>query len=65
MQQPKKTFVLTHNFDDRSLTQSEPIIMRWNGVDTPEVLRSLKPGQYAILPFEPPNEVLQSKKEAA
>ena len=40
-------------------------VTSWNGVDTPEVLRGLKPGQYAILPFEPPNEVLQSKKEAA
>ena len=64
MQRPKP-IVLTHSFKDGSLTQAEPIIMRWNGVDMPKVLRGLEPGQYVLLPFKPPNDALRPAKEAA
>ena len=60
-----KPIVLTHRFEDGAFTASEPIIMRWNGVDMPKVLRELKPGQYVLLPFEPPDDILCPAKEAA
>jgi hypothetical protein len=49
-----KPIVLTHSFQDGSLTESEPIIMAWNGVEMPKVLRNVKPGQYVLLPYEAP-----------
>jgi hypothetical protein len=39
--------------------------MSWNGVDTPKVLRTLKPGQYVLLPFEPPDDILRPSRKAA
>ena len=64
MQHPK-TFVLTHDLRDGSLKQSEPIIMRWNGVDMPKVLRTVRPGQYVLIPYEPSGDVLRPTREAA
>ena len=50
---------------DGTLTQSEPIIMKWNGVDMPKVLRGLRPGQYVLLPFELPDDILRPLSKAA
>jgi hypothetical protein len=55
----------THSFEDGTLTASEPIIMTWNGVDMPKVLRTVKPGQYVLLPYELPNDILRPPKKAA
>jgi len=64
--QPRmKPTVLTHNFKNGTFTASEPIIITWNGVDMPKVLRTVKPGQYVLLPFEPADDILRSPKEAA
>lgn len=60
-----KPTVLTHNFEDGTFTASEPIIMAWNGVDMPKVLRNVKPGQYVLLPYEPPDDILRRPKKAA
>ena len=64
MQQPKP-ILLTHDFNSGSLTESEPVILRWNGVDLPKVLRTIPPGQYVLLPFEPSDDALRPEKEAA
>jgi hypothetical protein len=50
---------------DGTITQREPIIMTWNGVDMPKVLRTVRPGQYVLLPFDPPDDILRRPKEAA
>ncbi len=50
---------------DGTLTQSEPIIMTWNGVDMPKVLRGLRPGRYVLLPFELPDDILRPATKAA
>jgi hypothetical protein len=60
-----KPIVLTHSFQDATFTESEPIIMTWNGVEMPKVLRALRPGQYVLLPFEPPDDVLRPATRAA
>ena len=60
-----KPTVLTHNFHDGTFTASEPVIMTWNGVDMPKVLGSVKPGRYVLLPFEPRDDILRPRKEAA
>ena len=60
-----KPTVLTHNFEDGTFVASEPVIMTWNGVDIPTVLRTVKPGQYVLLPFEQPDDVLRPPKKAA
>ena len=60
-----KPTVLTHSFEDGTVTASEPIIMTWNGVDMPKVLRTVKPGLYLLLPYELPNDILRPPKEAA
>lgn len=60
-----KPTVLTHNFQDGTFTATEPIIITWNGVDMPKVLRAVKPGQYVLLPFEPADDILRPPKEAA
>lgn len=60
-----KPTVLTHNFEDGTFTASEPVIMTWNGVDMPKALRRVKPGQYVLLPYEPPDDILRRPKEAA
>ena len=65
MQPRMKPTVLTHNFQDGTFTATEPTIMTWNGVDMPKVLRTVKPGQYVLLPFEPPDDILRPRKEAA
>ncbi len=49
---------------DGTITESEPIIMAWNGVEMPKVLRTLQPGQYVLLPFEPPNDILRPASKA-
>jgi len=59
-----KPIVLT-GFRNGAITSSEPIIMTWNGVQTPKVLRTLKPGQYVLLPFEPPDDILRAPTKAA
>jgi hypothetical protein len=59
-----KPIVLT-GFNDGAISSSEPVIMSWNGVDTPKVLRTLKPGQYVLLPFEPPDDILRPSRKAA
>ena len=64
MQHPKP-FVLTRDSRDGSFTQSEPIIMRWNGADLPEALRAMRPGHYVLIPYEPPDDVLRPPREAA
>jgi hypothetical protein len=60
-----KPTVLTHNFQDGTFTASEPVIMTWNGVDMPKVLRSVKPGQYVLLPYEPPDDILRRPKKGS
>ena len=60
-----KPTVLTHNLEDGTFTTTEPTIMTWNGVDMPKVLRTVKPGQYVLLPFEPADDILRPPKEAA
>ena len=50
---------------DGTITQTEPIIMTWNGVEMPKVLRTLQPGQYVLLPFEPPEDLLRPEPKAA
>ena len=50
---------------DGTTTQTEPIIMTWNGVDTPKVLQTLQPGQYVLLPFEPAEDLLRPAPKAA
>ena len=60
-----KPIVLTHSFQDGTFTESEPIIMTWNGVEMPTALRTVKPGQYVLLPFEPPDDILRPPKNAA
>ena len=60
-----KPILLTHSLLDGSVTEREPIIMTWNGVDMPKVLRIVKPGQYVLLPFEPPDDILRPPKKAA
>ncbi|MBT8468502.1 MAG: hypothetical protein HKN10_00710 [Myxococcales bacterium] len=60
-----KPTVLTHNFQDGTFTATEPTIMSWNGVDMPKVLRTVKPGQYVLVPFEPADDILRPPKEAA
>jgi hypothetical protein len=60
-----KPIVISGNFLDGSITQSEPTIMTWNGVEMPKVLRTVKPGRYVLLPFEPPDDVLRPPKEVS
>ena len=60
--QQTKPLVLTHGFADGSFNASDLIIMRWNGVDMPRVLRTLKPGQYVLRPFEPSNDAVRPAK---
>jgi hypothetical protein len=57
--------ILFTGFQDGNITQSEPIIMTWNGVEMPQALRTLKPGQYVLLPFEPPDDILRPARKAA
>lgn len=35
------------------------------GVEMPKVLRTVKPGQYVLLPFEPPDDILCPPNKAA
>jgi hypothetical protein len=60
-----KPIVLTHSFQDGSFTEREPIIMTWNGVEMPKVLRTVKPGQYVLLPYEPADDILRPARTAA
>ena len=60
-----KPVVLTHNLNDGTFTESEPIIMRWNGTDMPSVLRRVKPGQYVLLPFQPTDDIVRPARKAA
>ena len=57
--------ILFTGFQDGAITQSEPIIMTWNGVEMPKALRSLQPGQYVLLPFEPSDDILRPATKAA
>jgi|GEM_PF-2090803 len=59
-----KPRVLTHNLQDGTFGATEPIIMTWNGVDIPKVLPTVKPGEYVLLPYERPNDILRSPKQA-
>jgi len=60
-----KPIVLTHSFQDGTFTESEPIIMTWNGVEMPKALHEVKPGQYVLLPYEPPGDILRPARKAA
>jgi hypothetical protein len=60
-----KPIVLTHSFQDGTFTESEPTIMTWNGVEMPKVLRTVKPGQYVLLPYEPTDDILRPSRRAA
>jgi hypothetical protein len=60
-----KPIVLTHSFQDGTFTESEPIIMAWNGAQMPKVLRTVKPGRYVLLPYEAPNDILRPPSKAA
>jgi len=62
---PRMKPILFTGFQDGNITQSEPIIMTWNGVEMPQALRTLKPGQYVLLPFEPPDDILRPARKAA
>jgi hypothetical protein len=39
--------------------------MTWNGADMPKVLRTVKPGQYLLLPFEPTDDILRGPRKTA
>jgi len=65
MQPRMKPTVLTHNFQDGTFTATEPIIITWNGIDMPKGLRTVKPGQYVLLPFEPADDILRPPNKAA
>jgi len=60
-----KPTVVTHNFEAGTFIASEPDIITWNGVDMPKVLRTVKPGQYVLFPYEHPNDILRPPKKAA
>jgi hypothetical protein len=60
-----KPIVLTHSFQDSTFTESASIIMTWNGVEMPKVLRTVKPGQYVLLPYDPPDDILRPPRKAA
>ena len=60
-----KPIVLTHSFQDGTFTESEPTIMTWNGVEMPKVLRTVKPGQYVLLPYDPTDDILRPSRRAA
>jgi len=60
-----KPIVLTHSFQNGTFTESEPIIMVWNGVEMPKALRTAKPGQYVLLPYEPADDILRPPRKAA
>ena len=60
-----KPLVITHDLRDGSFTETEPVILTWNGVDVPKVLRSVEPGLYVLLPYAPPDDILRPPKEAA
>jgi len=60
-----KPIVLTHSLQDGTITESEPTIMTWNGVEMPKVLRSVKPGQYVLLPYEPADDIMRPPRKAA
>jgi hypothetical protein len=64
MQSPKP-IILTHRLREGRVPKGEPIIMRWNGVDMPEVLRTTPPGSYLLLACDPPDESEAPTKEAA
>ena len=63
--QPPKPIVLTNHPRGARVSNGEPIIMRWNGVDLPEVLQTMPPGRYVLLACEPPDESEAPTKEAA
>ena len=60
-----KPIVVTHSLQDGTFTESEPIIMAWNGVEMPKVLGTVKPGRYVLLPYEPPDDILRPARKAA
>lgn len=60
-----KPIVLTHSVANDTFVESEAVIMQWNGVDLPAALRTLKPGQYVLLPYEPSDDILRPPKQAA
>jgi len=49
----------------KSITEAQPIILEWNGVELPKALRTVKPGQYLLLPFKPPDPAHSLSKKAA
>ena len=59
MRRPKP-ILLTHDLRDGSTIQREVIIMRWNGLEMPEVLRTLSPGQYVLIPFNPSDDAART-----
>lgn len=60
-----KPIVITHSVLDGTFAQREPIIIQWNGVDLPEALRKVEPGQYVLIPYEPSDDILRPPKQAA
>jgi hypothetical protein len=60
-----KPIVLTHSFRDGTITESEPTIMTWNGIEMPKALRNVKPGQYVLLPYEPSDDILRPVRKAS
>ena len=60
-----KPIIVTHSFQDGTFTESEPTIIAWNGVDMPKALRTVKPGQYVLLPYELPDDILRPARSAA
>jgi hypothetical protein len=63
--QRSKPILLTHDLHDGSTIQRDVVIMRWDGLEMPKVLRTLSPGQYALIPFNPSDDACASTKEAA
>ena len=49
-----KPIVLSHRLVDGSRTERAPVIITWDGCVTPEELHGVEPGQYVLLPYDPP-----------
>jgi len=51
-----KPTVHTGNLLFASWGERGPIVITWDGLVMPQELHGVKPGQYVLLPYEPPPE---------